>query len=81
MEDRNWSTDITRLEKNEEKYQIWFLEQKLNFGLAEGEKLDRALLEKYLPALAIDQETKDFLRLLLYGEKPADRRTKTVPPM
>jgi hypothetical protein len=79
MEDRNWSTDISRLKKNEEKYQIWLIEQKLNCGLAEGEKLDRALLEKYMPVLDIDQETKDFLRLLLYGEKPADRRPKTVP--
>jgi hypothetical protein len=45
MEDRNWSADITRLEKNEEKYQIWLLKQKLDFGLEEGGKLDRALLE------------------------------------
>ena len=43
----------------------------LNFGMSEGETLDRKQLEKYLPVLAIDQDTRDFLEYLLYDKKPA----------
>ena len=51
---RNWSVDTSRFEKNEKEYEIWQLEQLLNFGMSEGESLDRKQLEQYLPVLAID---------------------------
>jgi hypothetical protein len=59
------------LGKNSEEYEIWQLEQLLNFGMSEGETLDRKQLEKHLPALAIDQDTRDFLDYVLYDKKPA----------
>ena len=68
---RNWSTDTQRLKLNPEKYSIWQLEQQLNYGLDEGEKIDRALLEKYLPFLNIDQDTRNLMEYLLYDKKPA----------
>ena len=68
---RNWSTDTQRLKLNPDKYSIWQLEQQLNYGLDEGEKIDRALLEKYLPFLNIDQDTRNLMEYLLYDKKPA----------
>lgn len=70
---RNWSTDTTRLKGNSEKYTVWQLEQQLNYGLAEGEKIERELLKKYLPILNIDKPTRGFLEFLLYDKTPADR--------
>jgi hypothetical protein len=67
----NWSTNTTRLRENPEQYAAWRLEQQLNYGLAENEKIDRSQLEKYLPALNIDQDTRNFLEFLLYDKKPA----------
>jgi hypothetical protein len=43
----------------------------LNYGLHEGEKIERALLEKHLPFLNIDKDTRNFLEYILYGKKPA----------
>jgi hypothetical protein len=68
----NWSTDITRLKKNSPKYDVWQLEQQLNFGLGETEKIDKKKLAKYLPILAIDQDTKNFLEFILYDKKPSN---------
>ena len=67
---RNWSTDTQRLKLNPVKYSIWQLEQQLNYGLDEGEKIDRVLLEKYLPFLNIDQDTRNLMEYLLYDKKP-----------
>jgi len=68
---RNWSTDTERLQTDQEKYAIWKLEQLLNYGLYEGEKIERALLEKYMPVLNIDNDTRKLLEYMLYGKKPA----------
>jgi hypothetical protein len=65
---RNWSVDETRF-KNEspELYQIWRLEQLINFGL-DGEKLDPRLLKKYWDRLSIDADAKRFLFFLLWPQ-------------
>jgi len=68
---RNWSVDVSRFEKNSREYEIWQLEQLLNFGMREGETLDRQQIEKYLPVLAIDQDTRNFLEYVFYDKKPA----------
>ena len=68
---KNWSVDVSRLEKNAKEYEIWQLEQLLNFGISEGETLDRKQLEKYLPVLTIDQDTRNFLEYVIYDKKPA----------
>ena len=68
---RNWSTDTRNLQTDPERYTIWQLEQQLNFGLSEGEKIERVLLEKYFPLLNIDPDTRNFLEYILYGKKPA----------
>jgi hypothetical protein len=70
---RNWSTDTTRLQKNSKAYAIWKLEQQLNYGLKEEERIDYKLLKKYLPILNIDEDTRNFLKFLLveYAKKLA----------
>jgi hypothetical protein len=75
---RNWSTDTTRLKDNSEQYAIWQLEQQLNYGLYEGEKIERKLLVKYLPVLNIDKATRDFLEFILYDKKPAYQATTSI---
>ena len=68
---RNWSTNTKRLQENPDKYSIWQLEQQLNYGLKEEEQIERNLLEKYLPVLNIDKDTRNLLEYILYGKKPA----------
>ncbi len=66
----NWSTNTKRLKKDKEKYDIWKLEQQINFGLKE-KKLDLKKVKKYLPKLKIDFFKKQFLNLIIYGKKPS----------
>ena len=61
----NWSTDITQLKKNPQKYRIWKLEQLINFGL-NGEKLDKKELEKNWSKLSIDPKRKKVLEFWLW---------------
>ena len=68
---RNWSANTKSLQADPEKYTIWVLEQQLNYGLNEGEKIERTLLEKYLTLFNIDQDTRNFLEYILYDKKPA----------
>ena len=56
----NWSTDIAILKKNPEKYQIWKLEQLINFGLG-NEKLSILDLKKYWDKLALDPKRRNVL--------------------
>ncbi len=56
----NWSTDTTTLKKSPEKYQIWRLEQLINFGLG-TEKLNTLELKKYWSQLNIDPKRKNVL--------------------
>ena len=47
---------------------VWRLERLLTYGLG-GEKISRALLEKYLPQLRIPDNTRAFLELLLWDRR------------
>ena len=65
----NWSVDETELKKHPEEYQIWRLEQLINYGL-DGEKLDKKILKKYFKRLYIeDPYTRRFLKMLLWPKK------------
>jgi len=41
----NWSTDITKIKINPQKYALWKLVQQINYGL-DGEKLDRTVVKQ-----------------------------------
>lgn len=60
----NWSTDTKILEKDPEKYAIWKLEQRINYGL-DDEKLKKSELKKYFHELHIDPQKKRYLAFLL----------------
>lgn len=61
---KNWAIDTKTFSKYPKQYQIWRLEQLINFGL-DGRKLKRQDLEKNLSKLAIDPEKKRYLNFLL----------------
>jgi hypothetical protein len=56
----NWSMITTILKKNPEKYQVWRLEQLINFGLG-NEKLNALELRKYWNRLNLDPKRKNVL--------------------
>ena len=70
---RNWSTDVTELKKDKEKYAVWCLEQTVNFGLGNG-RLSSRLLKKYWNLLNIDPDKKKYLAMLLWGGKRTDNK-------
>ena len=61
---KNWSNTIEKFNKNTDQYQIWRLEQLINFGL-DSEKISRPLLKKYLTRLEIDKNKQNYLKFLL----------------
>jgi hypothetical protein len=75
---RNWSTDTNRFDKTSDEYEIWQLEQLLNFGLEQGETLERAKVEKYLPLLDIYADTRNYLESILYDKKPTYKRPDSI---
>jgi hypothetical protein len=60
----NWSTDLSKLKKDPQKYSIWKLEQLINYGL-NGEKLKLEELKKYFNKLTIDPQKRNYLKFLL----------------
>lgn len=62
----NWSVDEEKFKKEAPKeYQLWKLEQMINYGLGE-EKLDAKLLKKHWKKLFMDELTKRYLTFLLW---------------
>lgn len=64
----NWSVDEKRFKRDyPEKYEIWKLEQLINFGLGRH-KLDRKKVKKYWRKLHLDPDCKRYLRFLIWGK-------------
>ena len=61
---RNWSVDENILKKHPEKYNIWKLEQLINFGLG-NEKLPLQRIKKNINKLSIDPSKKRYLQFLI----------------
>lgn len=64
----NWSVNTTRLRKNKRLYEIWKLEQLINYGLGR-EKLNSKKIKRYFPYLKIDKNKRSFLKFLLWPQK------------
>jgi hypothetical protein len=62
-----WDYDDDAFKKQAEADPIWYLERLINYGL-KGSKLSRKLLEKYLPELNIDEDSRAFLELLVWNK-------------
>lgn len=63
----NWNTDLRKLKNNKNAYNIWNLNQLINFGL-NGSKLNLKLVKKYWNQLSLDPKRKSFLSLTLWGK-------------
>lgn len=61
----NWSIDTSKLSPHTEAYQIWRLEQLINYGL-NGEKLDRSATKKYFSQLELDPYRREFIASLIH---------------
>lgn len=61
---KNWSTNEEFLKKYPEKYNIWKLEQLINFGLG-NEKLSLQNVKDNINKLAIDPLKKRYLKFLI----------------
>lgn len=64
----NWYTDTSNWNRKSPTFQIWKLEQLINFGL-NGERLDFKLTRKYWPKLNLDPYRKKFMELLLWPKQ------------
>ncbi len=65
----NWSVDEKKFKKEDSKgYQIWRLEQMINWGLG-NEKLNARLLRRHWRKIFMDDITKKYLQFLLWRKK------------
>ncbi|MCL5675775.1 MAG: hypothetical protein M1120_01470 [Patescibacteria group bacterium] len=66
---KNWSVNENYLKKFPRRYKIWKLEQQLNYGLDEGEKIKTKDLIKYWPSVSprLDPSRREFIKFLLWG--------------
>jgi hypothetical protein len=64
----NWNTNTTKWNKTSDTYQVWQLEQMINFGL-NGNKLDLVQVKKYWMDLKLDKYRQKFLELILWPER------------
>lgn len=72
----NWSVDEKAVKKaNPETYQIWRLEQLINYGL-DGERLSADMVRRYFDRIYIDIPTRRYLKFLLW---PKNRKQKFSP--
>lgn len=65
---KNWSVDEKYLKKFPVKYKIWKLQQQINYGLDEGEKINRKELIEYWNSVApqLDPDRREFVNFILW---------------
>ncbi len=63
----NWSIDTTRLKKDSDQYNIFVLEQRINFGL-NNQKLSLSHLRKYWDKLDINLSKKSYLKKIVWTQ-------------
>ncbi|MEK7573046.1 MAG: hypothetical protein AAB531_01335 [Patescibacteria group bacterium] len=64
----NWSVNTSFLKKDKRAYEIWKLEQLINFGLND-EKLNTSQLIKYWKELKIDPKRRKLLSFWLWSKQ------------
>lgn len=73
----NWSVDEKKFKKNHPKeYRLWRITQMINYGLEEGEKLDREEVKKAWPKIKDDLDPNKalYIKYLLWGQKPSSNQ-------
>jgi len=61
----HWSVDTTELEKDEDAFAVWDLEQRINWDIGKG-KINRKNLLKYWDKINIDPFKRKALALSLF---------------
>jgi hypothetical protein len=61
---RNWTIDVSQFDKKSPEYEIWRLEQLINFGLNK-DKISKESLQKNLEKLHLDPSKKKYMKFLL----------------
>lgn len=64
----NWQTDLKKLKKYPNKYQVWHLEQLINFGL-NGEKISIKELKRHWGKLELDPKRRQLLEFWLWPKQ------------
>jgi hypothetical protein len=67
----NWSTDEKKFKKEDpEGYRLWRITQLINYGLDEGEKLDREEVKQAWPKIkdSLDPYKARLIEYLLWGK-------------
>ncbi len=65
----NWSVNEQEMRrKDPQAFQIWRLEQLINYGLS-GEKISEKLLKKHWRRIFMDKPTREYLEFLLWPQK------------
>lgn len=62
-----WDYHKNEYNKQAEHDPVWHLERLINYGLGK-EKINRKMLEKYLPKLHIPEERRAFLELMVWNK-------------
>ena len=73
----NWSVDEKQFKKNHpEGYRLWRITQLINYGLSEGEKLDREEVKKAWSKIKDDLDPNKalYIKYLLWGVKPSSNQ-------
>lgn len=61
----NWSTDIRKIKADKPAYDVWKIEQLVNFGLGK-DKINKDDLRKNWLKLRLDPVKKKYLKLILW---------------
>ena len=73
----NWSVDEEKFKKDDpEGYRLWRITQLINYGLDEGEKLNRDEVRAAWPKIKddLDPNKAIYLKYLLWGQKPSSNQ-------
>jgi len=77
----NWSVDEKKFKKeNPDEYKLWRLTQLINYGLDEGEKINKKELISAWPKIKdrLDPNSRGYLEYLIWGKIPSSKNiTKT----
>lgn len=65
----NWSVNVEELKKKPKEYELWRLEQLINYGLNNEKISKKVLLENFGRLSIVDPSRRRFLELILWGKK------------
>lgn len=65
---RNWDYTVEEYQKQQQADPVWHLERLILYGLG-NQKLNKQMIQDYLPKLHIPEDRRAFLELLVWEKK------------